>query len=300
MNKSNEPSIVCFGEILWDVFNEQKKPGGAPFNVAVHLSQFGLKPKLISKVGLDELGNELMAFVKSKSITSAFIQEDSEQPTGVVNVEVGDSGDAKYDIVFPSAWDFIHAPNALNEEDFILIFGSLASRNSISRSTLLNLIEKAELTLFDVNFRAPHYSRDLIEQLLEKSDIVKLNEDEVAIIGSWLGEDNESIEHICAQLSEKYGLDHIIVTLGSRGAMVCKAGAIYRNQGIKVKVADTVGSGDSFLASYLAHYLQGCSVEKCLKMACATGALVASKNGAVPEYEISEIKQMANIREDEC
>lgn len=286
--------IVCFGETLWDVFPNDQKPGGAPLNAAVHLKRFGFNPIMISRVGTDKLGNGLLDFMKNKNIGTEFIQVDSDYPTGVVNVEIAESGDATYDIVFPSAWDYIEEPDNLNFDEFLLVFGSLASRNVASKNTLLKLLDKADTTLFDVNFRAPHYTRELIEELLQKSNIVKLNEDEIEIIGEWLGMIGGSIETICERLTIQFDLDQIIVTLGGEGAMVYRDKQVFRHAGFKVKVTDTVGSGDSFLASYLAHFLKGLPVADCLEMACATGAYVATQNGAVPDYDISELLQLKN------
>lgn len=291
---NDNQQIVCFGETLWDVFPDSQKPGGAPLNVAVHLRRFGFDPIMISSVGNDNLGDGLLDFMKNKGLNTEFIELDKKHPTGVVNVNIAESGDATYDIVFPSAWDFIEMPNELEPRRFILVFGSLGSRNINSRRTLMKLLDKAETALFDVNFRAPHYSRKLIEELLEKSDIIKLNEDEIEIIGEWLGLKNRSIETICEQLTVKYNLNQAIVTLGSKGALVYKDGTSYRHFGFKVDVVDTVGSGDSFLASYLAHYLKHFPVDDSLEMACATGAYVATQNGAVPEYKMSDLHQIKN------
>ena len=285
-------SIICFGETLWDVFSNEKKPGGAPMNVAVHLKRFGYHPKLISRVGKDLLGEALIGFLNEKQIDTDAIQTDSKYPTGVVNVLIADNGDAKYDIVYPSAWDFIDFPEALvqpGDEEKILVFGSLASRNDHSQNTLFRLLQSVDVALFDVNFREPYYSKNLIELLLFKSDIVKLNEHELRIIGIWLGMSHENTESICRKLAENYTLAHIILTLGGDGAMVLKDGVFYHQKGYKVDVKDTVGSGDSFLAAYMANFLNGASVEKCLQMACATGAFVASNIGAVPEYQVHNI-----------
>ncbi len=294
MEIENISKIICFGETLWDVFPESQKPGGAPLNVAVHLQRFGYTPGMISKIGKDKLGKGLLDFMKNKDISIDFIQEDSEYPTGVVNVEIAESGDASYDIVFPSAWDFIQIPENLNFNEFLLVFGSLASRNSQSKQTLLKLLDTAKLALFDVNFRAPHYSRKLIEELLERSDIIKLNEDEIEIIGSWLNMTDATTERICKKLTDQFNLDQIIVTLGSKGAMVYKDEKLYQHGGFKVEVADTVGSGDSFLASYLAHLIKGLAIGECLEMACATGAYVATQNGAVPDYHIKDLLKIKN------
>lgn len=283
--------VICFGETLWDIFENQKKPGGAPMNVAVHLRQFGIASSVISKVGNDELGSGLLEFLKTKKVDVSLIQIDNEEPTGLVNVKLGPKGDAQYDIVFPSAWDFIGNPASI-KHPFILVFGSLASRSETSRNTLLNLIENADLALFDVNFRAPHYTRTFIEQLLTASDIVKLNEHEIAIIGEWIGLKDASYEKLIKKVAEIFKINHIIVTLGDKGAMVFIDGIIHRHPGFKIKVADTVGSGDSFLASYLSNFIKGKPAEYCLEMACATGAYVATQNGAVPEYKISDIESI--------
>lgn len=292
MQKSANQEVICFGEVLWDVFPGEKKPGGAPLNVAYHLQQVGIQANLISRVGNDSLGVKLIEFMESIGLDVSLIQRDKMNPTGVVNVQVGDSGDATYDIVFPSAWDFIQSTSKMKFTDPILIFGSLASRNSDSRETLLGLIEQAKITIFDVNFRAPHYTRELVENLLHKSDIVKINEDEISIIGQWLGISEPTHAAICAAMTSEYQVEHTIVTLGSDGALAYFENSIYRHDGFKVKVQDTVGSGDSFLASYLNSFLAGKTIDRCLEMACATGAYVATQQGAVPTYGSAEIEEI--------
>ncbi|NJN25552.1 MAG: carbohydrate kinase [Cyclobacteriaceae bacterium] len=299
MNKdiSNLP-VLCFGETLWDIFENEKKPGGAPMNVAVHLSQFGIDSRLISRVGDDVLGDQLLHFLKSKKVNAQLLQRDHQHATGVVNVTLASNGDARYDIVFPSAWDFIEKPahaDQMMDEPFILVFGSLASRHEISRNTLFHLLDKASLTLFDVNFRAPHYTRELVERLLHRSNIAKVNEHEMAIIGQWIGANHdESFENLAKQVAETYDLLQVIVTLGAKGALVNAGEKVVTHPGFKVKVADTVGSGDSFLAAYLSNLMSGESVEKCLELASATGAYVATQHGAVPEYSQSDVLSVMN------
>ena len=287
----NNAAIVCFGEVLWDVFPEEKKPGGAPLNVAVHLTKFNYAPMLVSSIGYDKPGNDLLHFINEQGLDSHYIQHDKMYPTGVVNVELDLSGNANYDIVYPSAWDYTEYPSTL-VADYNLIFGSLGSRNITARQTLLKLIEQANFAIFDVNFRAPHYTRELIELLLNKSQIVKLNDEEIEIISAWYGKKGATLESQCEFLKQKYALDQVIVTLGSKGAAIYKEESIYRHPGYKVSVKDTVGSGDSFLASYLAHFLKGASIEESLDMACATGAFVATQIGAVPEYQITDIMKI--------
>lgn len=265
-------------------------------NVAVHLRRFGIHPKIVSRVGTDELGDQLLEFLTKEDVDLRHIQRDRDQPTGVVNVQIADSGDATYDIVYPSAWDFIETPADLLSEnyDVILVFGSLASRNEVSRRALFKILDKVNIALFDVNFRAPHFTQDLVEELLRRSQIVKLNEHEIKIIGNWLKLGDADDIEICQALSKAYSVPHIILTMGADGAMVLKDDQFFRHQGFKVQVKDTIGSGDSFLASYLAHFLAKESVERCLEMASATGALVASCQGAVPDYGIKDILALIN------
>jgi fructokinase len=288
---NDNAAIVCFGEVLWDVFPKEQKPGGAPLNVAVHLTNFGYEPTLVSRVGTDEDGENLVRFISNKGVNYRHIQYDNKHPTGVVNVHLDDSGNAKYDIVFPSAWDYTEYPENI-EPGYNLIFGSLGSRNETARQTLLKLIENAKLSIFDVNFRAPHYTKELIELLLLKANIIKLNEEEIEIIGSWYGKKGATQEAQCSFFQEKFDLDLVILTLGSKGAAIFDQGKFITHPGYKVQVKDTVGSGDSFLASYIAHHFKGVSIEESLDMACATGAYVATQIGAVPEYRIADIRKI--------
>ena len=286
-----EDQIVCFGEVLWDVFPKEQKPGGAPLNVAVHLTNFGFTPSLVSRIGRDQPGEDLIRFISNKGVDCQHIQYDNVHPTGVVNVHVETSGNATYDIVFPSAWDYTKYEEDL-EAGYHLIFGSLGSRNQNARETLFKLLEKAGKAIFDVNFRAPHFTQNLIEQLLLKSDIVKLNDEEIQIISSWYDQQQVSLEAQCSFLTERFTLDQIIVTLGSKGAAIFQNGKFVRHRGYQVKVQDTVGSGDAFLASYIANFFHGATIEESLDLACATGALVATKVGAVPEYQMSDINKI--------
>jgi len=265
-------------------------------NVAVHMKRFGDDPKIVSRIGDDELGNELLGFLQRQGMNTDFVQMDHHQPTGVVNVEIAENGDASYDIVFPSAWDFIEYPPSLFEtgDSKVLVFGSLASRNADSQKALFSMLDQVDTALFDVNFRAPHYAQELVEKLLHRSHIVKLNEHEIKTIGRWLNLSGADDLSICHEVARVYNVPHIILTMGGDGAMVLKDHTVARQPGFKVQVKDTVGSGDSFLASYLAHFLAGDSIERSLEMACATGAFVASSDGAVPDYKIDDIKSLIN------
>lgn len=287
-------SVVCYGETLWDILPKGKKPGGAPMNVAVHLKKFGMQAEIISSVGADKLGKKLVKFLKANNLGQEYIQKNRQHPTGVVNVLIDNNKNAIYDIVFPSAWDFIVYEDELEElvqgADFF-VYGSLASRNDVSRNTLFRLINKANKKVFDINLRSPHYNDKLVAQLLEGSNIVKVNEEELEVLNNWYVEENYTLDVICKTLQEKFSIEMLIVTKGGKGAFVSHNGKTYEHSGFKVEVEDTVGSGDSFLAAFLSELTKGDAIEDCLQFACATGAFVATQKGANPNYKAEDIKK---------
>lgn len=287
--------ICCFGEVLWDLLPSGKLPGGAPMNVATHLQNLGIPSAVISRIGNDELGQEIKAFLKDKNCITDFLQTDNQHPTGKVNVFLSEKHEATYEIVHPVAWDFISVSDEtidLVKNANALIFGTLACRDSHTRDTLLSLIEVAPLKIFDVNFRPPHYSQNLIETLLHKADVVKMNDDELAIIANWYDLSERTNQGILAHLKEKFDLKTLIVTKGSNGAMMIDNQGFSESKGFKVEVMDTIGSGDSFLAGFLKNYLPGNSPEYSLTYACALGALVASHKGANPTIDEKDILKM--------
>jgi len=173
-----------------------------------------------------------------------------------------------------------------------IVFGTLACRNSATHSTLLKLLDIAPLKIFDVNLRVPHYSQELIESLLHHSDIVKMNDDELRLIASWHGLTDQSEKQKMIYLKEKFSLQTIIVTKGAEGALLLNDEDFFRVNGFKVMVADTVGSGDSFLAGFLKNYLEGKPIMEALTYASALGALVATHHGANPSVNEKEILEM--------
>ncbi|MDA3616131.1 carbohydrate kinase family protein [Polluticaenibacter yanchengensis] len=287
----NAVSFVCFGEILWDILPGEEVPGGAPMNVAYHLQQLGYQPVVITQVGKDKKGYELLEKLHQLSINTAHVLQTGEHQTGIVNAIPQPNGDMKYDIISPVAWDFIECTDALLNEvkqaDYF-IFGSLAARNHTSGNTLKKLISVARKKILDINLRVPHYTESHLAALLECADILKLNEEELVLITGWWG-NFESLESRAAFIAEKFRLELVIVTRGADGAMVYKDSRFYYQEGIPVKVIDTIGSGDSFLAAFIAGYSAGKSIQESLTAATKLGAFVASSKGAWPEYKTSEI-----------
>jgi fructokinase len=285
-------TITCFGETLWDILPTSKQPGGAPMNVAADLRNFGLDARMISRVGSDELGTELLDFIAQKGLPLDLIQIGQTHLTGVAKANISDANEVTYKIVQPVAWDYIQlAPNlieAVQNSDFF-IYGSLAARSQQTHETLLALLEVAQRKVFDVNLRAPHYERGLVEELLHRADIAKLNEHELIELSAWYGEESD-LHAAMHRLRDRYTLDVLCVTLGEHGAVLLDETGLYSQLSFPVEVADTIGSGDAFLAGFLYQTVQGESAQKTLEFACATGAYVATQRGATPAFTEDTIR----------
>jgi fructokinase len=286
--------IVCFGEVLWDVLPTGKQPGGAPFNVAVHLQQLGLPAELISRVGDDDLGTELLDFIESKGLRTDFVQRGKTHLTGVVKANVDDANEVTYKIVQPVAWDYIHydvASATLVEQADLFVFGSLSARQTATRETLYRLLEHAKFKVFDVNMRPPHYSKEIVKYLLVKANLVKMNHHELAEIMTWFGEETDPPAAM-QWLATRFDLQAVCVTCGADGALLWTNGQLYRAPGVAVAVKDTIGSGDAFLAALLKGWLAGSEPADVLRFACATGALVATHLGATPTFSEQDVAQL--------
>jgi fructokinase len=285
---------VCFGEILWDIFPDKARIGGAPLNVASRLSATGIETEIISRIGTDQKGKEILAYLKSNNVGTENIETDATYPTGMVNVTLNSSGSATYEIAYPSAWDkievFRSSLNAVSKAD-VFIFGSLVCRDEISRNTLFSLLGSANYKVFDINLRPPHYQKETLRQLMQKADFIKFNDEELFEIAAMLGSSFDSLEQNLLFISEKTNTKSICVTKGSHGAVLLSEGKLYYNSGYQIKVKDTVGAGDSFLASLIAKLLTKEDSQKALDYACAVGALVAGSEGANPKLEAEEIKR---------
>ncbi len=300
MEKKYALSAVSFGEVLFDLFPTHKKIGGAPLNVALRMKSLGVQSKIISKVGLDEEGSEIFDYLKSKEMDVSFIQKSKEYKTGVVHVMINEKGNASYDIAYPSAWDKIEQNDELKavvSSSDVFIFGSLICRDEVSRSTLFSMIKQANYTVFDVNLRQPYYIKENLIDLMKASDFIKLNDEELLELSQMLASPFHSFEQNIRFIASQMGSSQICVTKGAFGAVLFYNDKFYYNSGYFIKVADTVGAGDSFLASLITKLLRGDSPQKSLNFACAMGALVASKEGANPEISEKEIKKFMMLKE---
>jgi len=281
-------TILCFGEILWDTFGDEKVAGGAPMNVARHLAQQGANVLLATRVGIDKSGRGLLDFLKSGGLYSNLVQEDEELPTCEVTVQLDAHGHATYIIPEPVSWDNIQQDDNLDEaagDAAAIVYGSLACRESTTRDTLLNLLqETTALKVFDVNLRAPHYTLSTIETLAAGANVIKMNEDEAALL---IGGKPENLKENILEFRSKYHAQTICVTRGGDGAIVWHDYQFYENPGCKVAVVDTVGAGDSFLAAFVNGLLKKQPMPQILETACRIGAFVAGKRGANPVYDES-------------
>lgn len=298
-NEKKEFDFVCYGELLWDILPTGAKPGGAPMNVAFHLNRLGHHPAVITRIGKDKLGDDLMNILHEKNIDTSFVQVDENVQTGIVHANPNEHGEMNYEIVAPAAWDHISWNqdfDKLFDQQNFLVFGSLICRNEASRKTLFRLLESAVNKVLDINLRPPHYNEQLIFDLLSRTDVVKLNRAELDMISRWSSAVSDEEDQV-KNVQDRFKIPTVIVTLGGDGAIMNIKGQTYRHHGYEIKVEDTVGSGDAFLAALLSGLIRKKAPEDCLSFACALGALVTSRKGAWPDYALDEVKMQEKSKQ---
>jgi fructokinase len=287
---SPSPIVFCFGEILWDFLPDGLFPGGAPFNVAYHLKNLGADARIVSAVGRDQLGDELLRRLRHWQLEVGGIARHDARPTGFVRAEISASGDARYEIATDVAWDDIVANDAVlcdAKHARACVFGSLAQRSERNRATLDRLLAalpaEAE-RVFDVNLRPPHDDLALVRQLARKATLLKLNAAEAARLAAGESEIPGREETHARLLAQQTGCATVCVTSGARGAGLLEKNQWRWESAQPVAVVDTVGSGDAFLAAFVTHRLGKKSPHECLTRACRLGEWVATKRGATPTY----------------
>lgn len=281
--------VVGMGEALWDMLPEGRKLGGAPANFAYHVSQFGLDSRVVSAVGDDELGNEILANFAEKQLDCQI--EKVAYPTGTVQVMLDEKGVPCYEIKEGVAWDNIPYTPALEnlaKQTHAVCFGSLAQRNAVSRETINRFIDQMPedenvLKIFDINLRQHFYSKELIEASLKKSNVLKINDEELVVVGEMFGFADIDFQDKCWILLAKYNLKMLILTCGTEGSYVFTPGEVSFLETPQVQVADTVGAGDSFTGAFVAAILSGKTVKDAHRLAVDVSAFVCTQNGAMPE-----------------
>lgn len=279
-------TVIGIGELLWDMLPAGKQMGGAPVNFAYHVSQLGCDSVAISALGDDELGAEIYGIMDSKGMN--YIVPKVALNTGTVKVTLNDEGVPNFIITENVAWDKIPLTEAMisaaSKADAIC-FGSLAQRDAVSRMTInavLDAVPYGALKIFDINLRQHFYSRELIELSISKSNVLKINDDELAIVNELLCIFGNSQDEICELLLNRFALKMVILTCGAQGSSVYYAGGKSTMSTPKVPIADTVGAGDSFTAAFCAAILNGNSIEEAHKLAVDVSAYVCTQNGAMP------------------
>lgn len=280
--------VVGMGEALWDVLPEGKKIGGAPANFAYHVSQFGLPSCVVSAIGDDLLGKELVENFTSKGLSQLIAEV--PYPTGTVQVEIDQAGIPQYDIKENVAWDNIPYTEALDElarNTRAVCFGSLAQRNVVSRNTINMFLDAMpqspeSLVVFDVNLRQGFYNKEILCNSMSRCNILKINDEELVTVSRMFGYPGIDLQDKCWILLGKYNLKMLILTCGINGSYVFTPGSVSYQPTPKVEVADTVGAGDSFTAAFISSILKGKSVTEAHAKAVATSAFVCTKKGAMP------------------
>lgn len=289
--------VVGIGEALWDVLPEGKKIGGAPANFAYHVSQFGLESRVVSAVGDDALGEEILTNFREKNLQCMVPKV--AFPTGTVQVTVDAAGVPCYDIMQGVAWDNIPFTEELAKlagQTCAVCFGSLAQRSEVSHNTIQSFLDAMSdgdgiYRIFDINLRQDFYNREILCESLEKCNVLKINDEELSIVGKMFGYTGQDMRETCMKLLEDYGLKMLILTCGVAGSHVFTRDSVSFRETPKVSVADTVGAGDSFTGAFIAALLKGKTVEDAHGLAVDVSAYVCTQSGAMPVLPASLVRR---------
>lgn len=282
-----KPVVVGIGELLWDMLPEGKRAGGAPINFVYNATRLGAEGYAISAIGKDDLGDEIIKELEKNNIHH--VLERNEHPTSIVEIVLS-NGIPSYTIVENVAWDYLNATAqeiAIVKKANAVCFGTLALRSPQTRQAVFTLLKNTKpeaFKLFDVNLRGNYFSKKLIDELLIEANVFKINDEEMVKVQKLFGL-NLSDEDVCHWFIKKYDLRYLIFTAGEKYSIVYSAdGEKSYLETPKVKVADTVGAGDSFSAGFIMGLLNGKSLRDAHQQAVATAAFVCTQKGAWPEY----------------
>lgn len=288
-----KPALLSFGEILWDVVGETEHIGGAPLNLAAHAARLGLRPHLYSRVGRDERGRRAREIVRGFGVGDRWLSEDTERPTGWVDVALDGRGEPSYSMPAGVAWDAIPVPDGETIKEIeraeiaALYFGTLSQRGEVSRAALAGLrraLPRA-LVFYDVNLRPPYTNLDLVRESLAEVGILKVNHEELPVLGEYFWGRAFEAGSAFERWHAEFGVKLLLVTMAGGGCLAIAPGETVRVPGIPTKVVSAVGAGDAFSAAFLAGRLAGRSMRACAEMANRLGGLVASSPEAVPLYD---------------
>jgi fructokinase len=292
-------NIISIGEILWDVFEKEEHIGGACFNFAAHAARLGHNVLFISSVGEDERGERALKRATELGLSTEYIRRTKEAPTGHVTVHVNSSGQPKFTIHRPAAYDF----PSLDAADIqkltawqpdCIYFGTLSQLSTKVWTLTKQLIEANPRArrYYDINLRRECYTPRLVRQLMTDASVLKINEDEVELVREMYGEARTSLAEFCSEYSTLFCWEGVVITRGANGCALFLRGKYSEFPGVRVKVADTVGAGDAFAAAFLHGLCSQWPADKIADFANRLGALVASRAGAVPPWTLKELESL--------
>ncbi len=280
------PCVVAIGAVLWDVFPDGERLGGAPANFAVHAAALGARSAMVSCVGDDARGKIALEILSGRGVATDAVQVHAHRPTGSVNVTFVD-GQPAYEIVEGVAWDAITwcselAPIARSAH--ALCFGTLDQRDAQSRRTITNFLDAAPpdcLRVLDVNFRQHYHTDEIVRESIARADVLKLNDEEVVLLRDYVGGE-EDVDAFLTDICVRFDLQCVILTLGEHGCRIVSEGGIWQAVGKRQQVVNTVGAGDAFTAAFVMHLLAGAPMQICAEQANAVGGFVTTQDGGMP------------------
>jgi fructokinase len=286
---------ISIGEVLWDLIGSDEHLGGAPFNFALHLRNLGHSVDFVSAVGGDERGQRVLSRMRDMGLPIDHVLPLVDHPTGTASVILDRNAQPRFVINHPAAYDFpilpdVEAERLCSKAPDLIYFGTLFQMSPMAREVTLKLLNKcsAARRFYDVNLRADSYKPDLVHELMSRATVVKVNNDEVAMITSMFSDRTESLEQFCRDYALKFGWEAVCVTRGAQGCALLLDDTFVSSPGYQVPVADTIGAGDAFAAGFAHGLLAGWEPDKIADFANRVGALVASRAGATPPWMIEE------------
>jgi fructokinase len=283
----DRPLIIGLGEVLWDLLPSGKQLGGAPANFAYHAHALGAEALVVSRVGQDALGAEILERLARLGLRTDGITTDPQAPTGTVSVALNAQGQPSYTIHQNVAWDLLAAPASVLSEAgraSVICFGSLAQRHPAARAAIRAVLDAApaeSLRIFDINLRQQFWSRDLILESLELANVLKLNDEELPVVSGLLGLTGDESSQL-RQLAARFELKAVVLTLGAQGSALLRGGELVRRPGSNLVIADTVGAGDSYTAALALGLLAGHGPERIIEFAHRVADYVCTHTGATP------------------
>jgi fructokinase len=293
-------TIIGLGELVWDLLPGGPQLGGAPANFAYYANLLGNHGIIASRVGTDALGPHTLRHLEQLGLTTGYIQIDEVHPTGTVLVQVDESGQPDFTITEDVAWDFMQWTSQWQELAFkadAICFGSMAQRSDISRETIrsfLRATRKDALRVFDMNLRQPFYAKEIIDESLRLSKVVKLNHQESLEVTEMFGLGGSNDEERARGLLQAYNVELVCLTRGAEGSLIVTDAEVIEHPGVQITIADAVGAGDAFTATLTHHYLRGAPLSRISQAANHLGAWIASQVGATPVIEQSVLKRITS------